>query len=155
MAASHYSLKFFIKFSSIFLLSTPVSADNLNIESYLNQTLLEQIKFKHKEIRYCPDNTCEIFRMLEPEPPEIFAGFVFLYLYYKSDYIYLTEPYDLKTPFRTTAKKFSQKVFSEFSNFCESTNVSPDCIIKSMQEKLGITISFSRCDESECGEAPL
>ena len=42
-----------------------------------------------KIIEYCPDNTCESFRFKNNPPKDVLYNFMFLSLYYASDYFYL------------------------------------------------------------------
>ena len=58
----------------------------------LRAALGESIEFTlapHPTIRYCPDNTCEAFRVTEESRRAHLVAFATLYLWYVSDYAYL------------------------------------------------------------------
>jgi len=102
-----------------------------------------------QEIRYCPDNTCEIFSVKDALASSELPGFVFLYLYHRSTYIYLSKSYDGSAPFRVTAKAVEANLRQEAETFCRELQKTPACILDGMGKKLGVVVNFGRYDEGE------
>ena len=97
-----------------------------------------------REIWYCPDNTCDLYKIDKPNPD--FPAFVYLYLYHESGYIYLKESFDSKHAFRKVATE-EPKVRAVVAHYCHKEHISPKCIIDGMKSKLKISVGFGRYDE--------
>ena len=106
-----------------------------------------------KEIRYCPDNTCDVFRARNQAKE--FANLVDLYLFYDSAYIYLRESIGGERPFRSRAVA-EPPIRKEAERFCQAAEKSERCIIDGLKRALGIQICFARADEGafcvHCGK---
>lgn len=120
-------------------------AENIDVLSLLRRDLGETIEVHGKrEIWYCPDNTCELYKIDKPSPD--FAAFVYLYLYYESGYIYLKESFDHEHAFRKVAIE-EPEVRAGMAHYCHNEKKSPQCIIDGMKSKLKILVDFGRYDE--------
>ena len=98
------------------------------------------------EIRYCPDNTCEIIKSKKPD--NFLPVFLYLYLFHESGYVELGKSYNGKKPFRESAIEESD-IRNNASSFCANTHKSPHCILASMRKQLNIQICTGRYDEGE------
>jgi len=105
-----------------------------------------------QEIRYCPDNTCDIFRIKDSKQADYLPYFVYLYLFHESGYIYLKEPVAGSRPFREVAKVQEPLVRRKVEGFCKKTPKTPACILEGMQASLRISVSFGRYDEGKFSE---
>lgn len=105
------------------------------------------------EIRYCPDNTCEIYRIKESKDVSYLPSFLYLYLFHQSEYIYLKESDAGSRPFRERAKNSEGSVRKHVESFCEEINKTPTCILNGMKMTLGITVTFGRYDEGQFNES--
>jgi len=105
-----------------------------------------------QEIRYCPDNTCDIFRIKDSKQADYLPYFVYLYLFHESGYIYLKEPFAGSRPFREVAKAQEPSVRKKVEDFCKKTPKTPGCILEGMQTSLRISVSFGRYDEGKFNE---
>lgn len=120
-------------------------AEKLDVLALLKSDLGKAIEVHGvKEIWYCPDNTCELYKIDKANPD--FPGFVYLYLYYESGYIYLKESFDSRHAFRQMAKE-EPRVSARVAHYCKKEHPSPTCIIDGMRKKLKISVGFGRYDE--------
>lgn len=130
--------------SLLFVLCGPTHAEALDVLGLLKRDLGRTIEVISKqEIRYCPDNTCEIIKATKTKHlPE----FLYLFLFHESDYIYLGESFDGQKPFRVAAVE-EPKVRKLVESYCPSAAKTPKCILKGMRSSLGIKSCFGRYDE--------
>jgi hypothetical protein len=106
-----------------------------------------------KEIRYCPDNTCDIFRLKDAKGADQLPSFVYLYLFHKSDYVYLKKSFGGSAPFREVAKDQEPVIRKQLVSFCKGNVQSAACILEGMQKQLGISVGFGRYDEGKFHES--
>ena len=102
-----------------------------------------------REIRYCPDNTCEIYRIKDPKKSVHFPGFVYLHLFHQSDYIYLKESAGGLRPFRQIEKDTEPLVRKSVEIFCRDTAKTPTCILAGLKSVLGVLVTVGRYDEGK------
>lgn len=125
---------------SILLFSISVYAEGLDVSELLKRGLNEQIEFvTDNEIRYCPDNTCDIY--IAEKSTEYFGEYVYLHILYESSYneIYRKEFID------SAAEK--GKVFDSVKAYCEQPTKTALCALDSLGQVLGIKMGFGRYDE--------
>ena len=105
------------------------------------------------EIRYCPDNTCEIFRAGAQNT--WLPTFVYLHLFHESGYIYLSEPIGPNKPFRKVAKE-EPAIRASANQYCAEQTKTPACILRGMRAALKIEECRGGYDEGmyceACGE---
>lgn len=106
-----------------------------------------------REIRYCPDNTCDIYRIKDSTRKVYLASFVYLHLFYQSGYIYLSNPAGTVQPFRETAKDQEPFIRQKVEIFCREPKKSPVCILQEMKRDLGIVVTSGRYDEGKFNES--
>jgi len=117
-----------------------------NTVDLLKEKLGSTIKLIAKnEIRYCPDNTCEIYKA--KKQLNYLADYVFLQLFYKSNYVYLDEKSFGVKAFRVIAKKEETIVFNKVIHFCQLKTKTIDCVLAGMVVYLEISNCFGRFDE--------
>ncbi len=120
-------------------------ASNIDSLSLLKRELGDNIEVHSEgEIRYCPDNTCEIFKTKKPTLD--LASFVYLYLYHISEYVYLNESIDGLNAFRKNTLEES-KIKKSMLNYCVNEKKSVECVLNGMKQTLGISLCFGRYDE--------
>jgi hypothetical protein len=108
----------------------------------------KQIEVPRKsELWYCPDNTCETYVANDKEATNALPAFVFLYLYRKSDYIYLNESFEGSPVFRQTAQHDAELVATDMARFCSTPVPTIDCVLEGMQKQLKINVGFIRFGE--------
>ena len=105
------------------------------------------------EIRFCPDNTCEIFRSGQNTTKQQLFDFIFLYLFHLSEYIYLSDESFGKTPFKVSGKKFEPKIQSRYKHLCVSDHKDAICVVEAMKKTFGIKVTFGRYDEGQFNES--
>jgi hypothetical protein len=138
---------------SLFVFASFAGADTPIATVELRKHLNDEIKFiSPNEIRYCPDDTCEIFRGNAQGASEVLPVFVFLYLFHESSYIYLAEPVGKSEPFRKKVKLVEQKIRRQAESYCSGKIKNAKCILKTMKNKFGIIVTFGRYDEGEFNE---
>ena len=125
-----------------------VSAEQ-NSYSVLRDLIGDSINYlNNTEIQYCPDNTCEIFRSMEKTTTkENISDYAYLYLLHKSTYIYLSNSLHGKSAFHITGKEFGDTLINNLASYCPTSQITPDCILSGMAQKLKITTHFGRYDE--------
>ncbi len=96
------------------------------------------------EIRYCPDNTCDLYKIKNNHPD--FSIFIYLHLFHESGYIYLNESIGGYKAFRKIAVE-EPDIRASAAHYCKAKPVKPKCILKGMRKKLGISVGFGRYDE--------
>ena len=102
-----------------------------------------------REIRYCPDNTCEIYRIKDPKKAVHFPSFVYLHLFHQSDYIYLKESVGGSRPFRQIAMDTEPLVRKPVESFCIEAAKTPSCILGGLKAALGVSVTVGRYDEGK------
>ncbi|WP_127475162.1 hypothetical protein [Sulfurivermis fontis] len=138
-------MRHFLAFICLAVIQTASYAANDEVLDLLRRDLGEAIEVEgNNEIRYCPDNTCDLYKITTPHND--FSSFVYLHLFYESGYIYLNESFGEDKPFRKVAVEES-RIRGAVSHYCQATPVTPKCILKGMQEQLGILVGSGRYDE--------
>lgn len=102
-----------------------------------------------REIRYCPDNTCEIYRIKDPRKSVHFSSFVYLHLFHQGDYIYLKETVGGARPFRELAKDAEPAVRKQVETYCKDVTKTPTCILAGLKSTLGVSVTIGRYDEGK------
>ena len=93
---------------------TSISDEEVDALSLLSKLLGDSIELiNDHEIRFCPDNTCGVFRSDPSTDKEKLAEFVFLYLFHISNYKYLDNSFSDEIPFRKSAKKYEPLIRSK------------------------------------------
>jgi hypothetical protein len=132
------------------------SAEEPQVLPLLKQHLGSAIEVVSAEdLRYCPDNTCDIFRASSKAGRALLPSFVFLYLFHVSDYIYLDESFGKDVAFRKAAQHDEVEVRRSVERYCANLDKSPQCILEGMKKQLGISVHFGRYDEGSFQEAPV
>ncbi|MDH2915821.1 MAG: hypothetical protein PXX77_02990 [Gallionella sp.] len=138
-------LKYLLVFGLLLGLVTSAIAAEPDALALLKRDLGEAIEVHSKsEIRYCPDNTCEIYKATKAN--QDLAAFVYLHLFYESGYYYLSHTVGDKKAFRQSAIE-EPKVRAKVASCCPSAAKEPSCVLKNMKKKLGIKICQGRYDE--------
>ena len=106
-----------------------------------------------REIRYCPDNTCDIFRIKQTKYALYLPSFVYLFLFHQGNYIYLNKSVAGSRPFRELAKNTEPTVRKQVESFCKEDKKTPSCILEGMKKTLDVTVTFGRYDEGQFGES--
>ncbi len=106
-----------------------------------------------REIRYCPDNTCEIYRVKSAKSVTRLPSFVYLHLFHQSDYIYLKASEGNSRPFREIAIADESSIRKKVENFCRRTKKTPSCVIAGMKKSLGVIVTKGRYDEGKFVES--
>lgn len=147
-------MKCALGFFCVLLLCGSVQAGELDALALLKRDLGATIELISKrEIRYCPDNTCNIFRVKDSKHAVLLPGFVYLYLFHQSSYIYLNESIGGSRPFRELAKGTEALVRKQVEGFCRESKKMPLCVMDGMEKALAITVTFGRYDEGKFDES--
>lgn len=129
----------------LFLVAGFSHADTPDVLRLLKRDLGQSIEVVSKhEIRYCPDNTCEIIK--SNKTTNLLPEFLYLYLFHESGYIELGKSFNDQKPFREAAVEEPQ-VRKMVEKFCPTTEKAPKCILQGMRSSLGIKSCFGRYDE--------
>ena len=138
-------IRYFIIFGLFLACISSANAGELNALSLLKRDLGESIEVHPKnEIWYCPDSTCEIYKAAKPS--QDFPAFVYLHLFYESDYYYLGNQVGDNKAFRQVATE-EPEVRAKVTSYCPNVTKSPSCILENMKKKLGIKMCWGRYDE--------
>jgi len=125
---------------SVLVLSLSVYAVGVDVSGLLKRDLKEQIEFvSENEIRYCPDNTCDIY--IAEKSTDYFSEYVYLHILYQSSYneIYRKEFID------SAAEKDS--VYVSVKAFCQKPIKTASCALDGLRQVLGIKMGLGRYDE--------
>jgi len=117
----------------------------------LGSTITEDIKGGIVTIEYCPDNTCETFSMPDKYSKDKLSDFVYLYLYFISDYYYLDS-------FRKmVASEEINKIILRNKKSILINEQLKDAIdvMKFLVKEYSIKATFVRYDESERNEVVI
>lgn len=106
-----------------------------------------------REVHYCPDNTCAVYKAEVEENPVHLLEFVFLHLFHVSDYLYLEEDLGQGAPFREAAQEVEPKVRARVERYCDESDKEPRCILAGLSESLDVTITTRRYDEGDMYES--
>jgi hypothetical protein len=102
--------------------------------------------------KYCPDNTCEVFRSHNKQAKSPVADFALLYLYYVSDYAVLAE--FRKMP---EAAQAAERLLSQLGKrVCASASQveTIKCAVRHLGKRHNISLLFVRYDEQVRSEVP-
>lgn len=144
-----------VTFAILYLFATGFAhAGNTGALSLLKRDLGQSIEvISKREIRYCPDNTCDIIKA--KKATNLLPEFLYLYLFHESDYPELGKSFNDKKPFRDTAAE-EPEIRMKVAAFCPNQQKSVQCILDSMCSSLGIQVCIGRYDEGEfcvsCGD---
>lgn len=139
---------------AVFVISGPIFAAGPDALTLLKRDLGAAIEvISVGEIRYCPDNTCEVFRMQAAQKTSLLPSFVFLYLFHQSSYVYLKKSIEGARPFVQTAADNELSVSAQVANFCKNPKKTAECILKGMTKELGIKVTSGRYDEGKFNES--
>jgi hypothetical protein len=130
----------YIVFILAIIISPTSIAENIDVLALLKRDLGDQIvSVSASEIRYCPDNTCELY--LSQNKNSLLATYVYLHIIHSSSYtpIYRGE-------FILAAKEKST-VLESVAKFCKSEGKSIKCVLESIGKVIGIKLGFGRYDE--------
>ena len=121
------------------------SADDLDILSLLKRDLGDSIEVHSaQEIWYCPDNTCDMYKIEKSHPD--FTAYIYLHLFYESDYVYLLKSNGVISSFREIAVE-EPKIRAKMAKYCPKDPNNPICILKNLKESLNISLCWGRYDE--------
>jgi hypothetical protein len=107
------------------------------------------------EVRYCPDNTCEVFRLPEQASREVLSDFALVYLWFVSDYSHLQEL--RQGQWASTV----ESVVSRHATGCEKVPAGSGhqkvvrCVLETLASRHRITVHFGRHDEGTYGETEI
>jgi hypothetical protein len=102
-------------------------------------------------VKYCPDNTCEVFSLKDVGAENPIQDFAFAYLFSVSDYIYLEH-------FQAAGKSPSvQSVLSRYRSECTQSQekLAARCVVSLLVNRYPITASFVRYDEGKKKSSPI
>jgi len=129
---------------SLFLAAGLAHAETPDVLRLLKRDLGDSIEVVSKnEIRYCPDNTCDIIK--SKTSTNLLPEFLYLYLFHESGYTYLGTSFDNQKPFRAAVEE--PQVRKKVEKFCGAAEKTPKCILQGMRSSLGIKSCFGRYDE--------
>jgi hypothetical protein len=114
----------------------------------LDKSYPKQFEVKKKEkliIEFCPDNTCDMFEANKQILPETFVDFVYIYLYFFSDYYVLDE-------WRTSAEEILMvgNILKRPSySLCKKSTPgeTASCLLRYLSQKNKIRLYSIRYDE--------
>ena len=124
-------------------------------EKILIELLGDSISVKREglvsTIEYCPDNTCESFSTSTQNPSQKLTDFVYIYLFFVSDYNALA---DFKNK---TGNKYISEIIKRNSEGCvgKSDREMAKCILKLLANRYSIKIKFVRYDENRRNEVGI
>ncbi len=96
------------------------------------------------EVRYCPDNTCDVISASKSVDQTVFDDFLVLYFARISSYVYL------KDFQKSISDKLVDGIREKYEHFClKRENISTKCIAQGLSEKFKISVLFARFDENE------
>lgn len=117
------------------------------LSKYLVGTLTAQDMEGYLEVRYCPDNTCEIFRAPKSNSDDLY-NFVNLYLYYSSGYVYLLMPTENNVHFLIYVRPRVNEIVKQYQGICSGSELEmASCILNNMSTNSEIKVFSLRYDE--------
>jgi hypothetical protein len=104
-----------------------------------------------REVHYCPDNTCDIFRAPNSAPQGALADFAFTYIFYASGYTTLQ---DFVT---NTGKPYSKAILDRNRSGCtkEEELDLASCVLRTLSRRYSIQAFFTRDDEGATNETAV
>lgn len=116
------------------------SVEPIDIYGLLKRDLREEIVMvAENEIRYCPDNTCELYR--SQNESILLAAYVYLHIIHSSSY---TPIY--RNNFILAAKE-QEAVLKSVESFCSSNIKSVSCVLEGISSTIIVQLGFGRYDE--------
>jgi len=140
MHKSIYFLIFLMTFSVAYAKSEDAA---VALKLHLNDGIVFN---SNKEIMFCPDQKCKVFRAKIVSSD--LASFVYLYLYHSKDYISLAEYLKKRRVFRNKAVEEST-IRHANAHYCAEKNITPQCILEGMKRSLGIVICSANHDQGK------
>ncbi|MDD2806268.1 MAG: hypothetical protein PHV33_12000 [Elusimicrobiales bacterium] len=104
-------------------------------------------------VEFCPDNTCYAFERARGVSYEELTGFIYLYLFYSSDYAY-TEAWQNKPESAILAKTIAAKLGPRSCRAFAGGKAGL-CVMNSMMAKKAVKVYDVRYDENERSVVPV
>lgn len=98
---------------------------------------------KGTEIRYCPDNTCDVILGPNGLSDNVLADFAFLFLSRHSTYT------TIKDFQKSIAEKQISEIVKKYNYLCSEKLLTSKCVLMGIKNKFSIKLMFSRFDEGE------
>lgn len=115
----------------------------------LGETFSKREEGNTYELKYCPDNTCLIFRGAINQKAEL-ADFALLYLGFASSYVYLANDLHGYGVFLDKIDVISGKLIGKYKDGCSGGEYDVvSCTFRNLQRIGDVSVSFSRLDEGE------
>jgi hypothetical protein len=125
-------------------------------EEFLHQVFGGAIKVQADmtgaTVEYCPDNTCEVFRVQGELKKSPVSDFAYLYLYYVSDYATLSEVRKSHE-----AKHAAEQLLTQIrKSTCDEVSQieTIKCVLRQLAKRHSISLVFARYDEEVRIEVP-
>ena len=142
-------------FALVLAIACLCSAGNAGASNELIQPLSEiarsfpnSLRIKendHREIEFCPDNTCELFISKKGVPERDSGDFVYLFLFYFSDYFVLKEWRTGTKPVQTATEILSESRYKTCR--MDEPRENARCVLRRLSEKGQIALYAVRYDE--------
>lgn len=103
-------------------------------------------------VEYCPDNTCEIFRGQGEKKKLPVSDFAYLYLYYVSDYVSLSDvrkSHEARHGAEQLLKQIGKGTCDQGSQIDTIK-----CVLRQLAKRHSISLVFARYDEKVRNEVP-
>lgn len=142
--------------SIVLVLSAFVAGAGTESSTILRQLLGDALNISRKKvtaIEYCPDNTCEVFRIRTKGTQQALADFAFLYLYHVSDYEVLSEFREMPKAKESAKLIRTEKRGKKCEGFREGQAVK--CILRELAARHSISLGLVRYDERARIEEPM
>jgi len=104
-----------------------------------------------RELHYCPDNTCDVFKAPTAAPPRALADFAFAYIFYASGYTYLE---DFVT---RTGRAHSEVILNRNRSGCKQGHELElaSCVLRHLARQYSIRVFQVREDEGASTETAV
>jgi hypothetical protein len=139
--------------ASLFLTFSVEAAQEPRAVEVLRAALGTAIEYQPEplaELRYCPDNTCEVFRASHRNKARELTEFALVYLWRLSGY-------EALRPWRAgNAPAELVSIRARYARSCSKTSSAVSkCILVLLARDAGIHVAFGRYDEGEYTEEPF
>jgi hypothetical protein len=135
---------------TVFIFSSLATAGEFDVSALLKRDLGDQVTFvSSSEIRYCPDNTCDIYKA--SKRMDLLPTYVYLHVIHASSYTPIYRSSFIK------AAKESSAILKSSEQYCLTAAKSTECILKGLSATIGAQECSGRYDEGHfcfsCNEA--
>lgn len=129
-------------------LKAQAASDGHDLKANLGKSFEEKVVGKTRELRYCPDNTCDAVVVPFKVATDLANDFAWLFFLNVSEYYVLGD-------FKEKNKDLNKELVEKYRPFCSEKDHTAKCVIQGFARKHGLRAFSVRYDEGAEVKTPI